>query len=342
MNVLVIGGTGLISTAITRFLFERGDNVTIYNRGKTTANIPSNVKRIVGDRRKYPFFERQMEKLEPFDCVIDMVCFLPEEAESTIRAFRHRARQYIFCSTVDVYTKPAKKYPVREEAEKRPSPSFTYAYNKAECEKLFFEAHNRNDFFSTIIRPAYTYGEGAGIVHTLGWETYFIDRLIKGLPLIVHGDGTSFWVACHRDDVAKAFVNAVGNEKAFGRAYNVTGDEWMTWNRYYQIIAESLNAPEPELVHIPTEVLGTLLPKRAEWCVKNFSYNNIFDNTAAKVDLGFHYTITWSEGVKRVVNWLEGHGLIEKSGKYPFYDKIITRWRTAVETMKSELTDVDI
>jgi len=341
MNVLVIGGTGLISTAITRFLVERGDNVTIYNRGKTTANIPSSVKRMVGDRRNYPLFERQMEKLGRLDCVIDMVCFQPKEAESTIRAFKNRAGQYVFCSTVDVYTKPAKKYPIREEAERRPSPSFPYAYNKAECEKLFFEAHNRNDFFLTIIRPAYTYGEGAGIVHTLGWDTYLIDRIIKGKPLIVHGDGTSFWVACHRDDVAKAFVNAVGNEKAFGRAYNVTGDEWMTWNRYYQIIAESLNAPEPELVHIPTEVLAVLMPKRAEWCAKNFRYNNVFDNTAAKVDLGFNYTITWSEGVKRAVNWLKDHGLIEKSEKYPFYDKIITCWRTSVERMKSELTDVD-
>jgi nucleoside-diphosphate-sugar epimerase len=338
MKVLVIGGTGLISAAVTRFLVEHGDDVTIYNRGKRVAEVPSNVKRVVGDRQDYPFFESQIAKMGKFDCVIDMICFLPEEAENAVRIFKGRTKQYIFCSTVDVYTKPAKQYPVTEDAEKNPQTSFSYAFNKAACERIFFDADRNKHFSLTVIRPAYTYGEGAGILHTFGWGTYFLDRIRKGKPVIVHGDGTSFWVACHRDDVARAFVGAVGNESAFGKAYHVTGEEWMTWNSYHQKVAEALNAPLPILVHIPTDFLRKIAPKQAEWCAENFMFNNIFDNKAAKADLGFRYTVPWVEGVRRVVSWLENHGGLENSDDFLFYDRILEAWQQLSENMKTQLS----
>ena len=61
----------------------------------------------------------------------------------------------------------------------------------------------------------------------------------------------------------------------------------------------------------------------------NFSYNNLFDNTAARQDLGFRVTIPWVEGVRRTVAWLEHHGQLERSDDFPFYDRIIEAWRQA-------------
>jgi len=106
MKVLLIGGTGLVSTPITRFLLERGDDVTLYNRGVHEARILAGAKRILGDRRDYASFEAQMAEAGRFDCVIDMVCYVPEEARSAMRAFRGRIGQLIFCGTVDVYSRP--------------------------------------------------------------------------------------------------------------------------------------------------------------------------------------------------------------------------------------------
>ena len=342
MKILIIGGTGLISTAITRYLVERGDDVTLYNRGIRESRIPDSVKRIQGDRTDYAVFEAQVAEAGSFDCAIDMVCFRPEDAQSAIRAFRGRIGQYIFCSTVDVYTKPAKRYPIREDAERQPAHSFPYAFNKAACERVLEEAHQRGDFPVTIIRPAHTYGEGGSLIHTFGWETYYFDRIRKGKPIIVHGDGTSLWVTCHRDDVGRAFAGAVGNGKAFGRAYHVTGEEWMTWNRYHQGVAQAMDAPPARLVHIPTDLLGKVAPKAAEWCVENFHFNNIFDNTAAKTDLGFCYTIPWIDGVRRTVAWLDERGRIVNSDDYPFYDRIITAWEHLGANMARDLADIDV
>ncbi|MGC9348166.1 MAG: NAD-dependent epimerase/dehydratase family protein [Anaerolineae bacterium] len=331
MKVLIIGGTGTISTGITRELVARGDDVTLYNRGKRMSDIPDkDVSRILGDRTEYAAFEAQMAEAGTWDAVIDMVAFVPDDVESAIRAFRGRTQQYIFCSTVDVYTKPADVYPVTEEAERQPSASFPYALNKAKCERLLEEAHVRGDFRVTTIRPAWTYAEGGTILHTFGWGSYYLDRLRKGRPVIVHGDGTSFWVACHRDDVARAFANALGNRAAYGKAYHTAGEEWLTWDAYTKTVAEALGAPEPELVHMPTDVLGRLAPKKAEWCVENFHYNNLFDNKAAHTDLGFEYTTTFAEGARRVIRWLEAHGGFEDCDDHPFYDQLIRSWQRMI------------
>ena len=220
MRVLIIGGTGLISTAITRFLVERGDDVTLYNRGQTDADIPEGYDTITGNRKDYAAFEAQMAEAGNFDAVIDMIGFIPADVESAIRAFHGNIGQFIFCSTVDVYTKPAQRYPIREDAARQPMPSFPYAYNKATCERLLEAAHERGDFPVTIIRPAHTYGEGRGLIHSFGLGgAYYFHRIRNGKPIITHGDGFSLWAACHRDDVGRAFAEAVCHEKTFGKGY---------------------------------------------------------------------------------------------------------------------------
>ncbi|HRW08263.1 MAG TPA: NAD-dependent epimerase/dehydratase family protein [Caldilineaceae bacterium] len=334
MRILIIGGTGIISTGITRLLLERGDEVVLYNRGQRPSQVEGNYTTITGDRKDFARFEGQMQEAGTFDCVIDMVCYLPEEAASAVRAFKGRTAHYIFCSTVDVYTKPAAAYPITEAAERQPSPKFMYGYHKARCEELLFAAHDRGELVVTSIRPGHTYGEGGNnLIHALGGGNYHLDRLRKGQPIIVHGNGTSFWPTCHRDDVAVAFLGAIGNEKAKGRGYHVAGEEWMTWQGYHQGLAVAIGAASPDFACIPTDVLRQMAPKAAYLAEVNFSYNNLFDNTAAREDLGFRVTIPWVEGARRTIEWLADHGLLEKSEDFPFYDQVIDAWRQAVGTL---------
>ena len=328
MKALIIGGTGLISTAITRALITRGDAVTLYNRGQTDADIPEGYDTIIGNRKDYAAFETQMAEAGNFDVVIDMIGFGPADTESAIRAFRGNIGQFIFCSTVDVYTKPARRYPIREDAERQPMQSFPYAYNKAKCERLLEAAHESGDFPVTIIRPAHTYGEGRGLIHSLGLGgAYYFNRIRLGKPIITHGDGSSLWAASHRDDVGQAFAAAAGNEKAFGKGYHTASEEPMTWNQYHQTVAKAMNAPEPELIHIPTDFLFEIAPKAAEWCKENFQYNNIFDNAAAKADLNFRWTVPFIDGARRIVAWLDARDGIHDRDEPTIYGEIIEKWK---------------
>ena len=65
----------------------------------------------------------------------------------------------------------------------------------------------------------------------------------------------------------------------------------------------------------------------------NFQFNNIFDNTAVKRDLGFEYTIHWEAGARRLVNWLDANGKVEDSDLDPFDDVLIDMWSAALATM---------
>lgn len=338
MKVLIIGGTGNISTAIAKMLIDRGDAVTLYNRGNSSI---SGAKTIIGDRTQYEAFEKQMKEAGTFDTVMDMIGYDPEDERSTVRAFKGRIGQFIFCSTVDTYRKPAAIYPVKEGDERGADPAFGYAYNKVLCEEVLEEAHKRGDFPVTIIRPAATYNDTWCPISLLGPGTALLKRIREGKPVIVLGDGTSFWVSSHRDDVARAFVNAVGNPITYGKDYNVTGDECITWEEYYQTAARVMNAPAVKFVHISAELLGKLAPKSAEWCVLNFKFNNVFDNSHAKKELGYTYNITWEEGVRRMVEYHDHLGQIDGAPVYPFYDVIINKYNEMCQKLIGELAPLD-
>jgi nucleoside-diphosphate-sugar epimerase len=340
MKLLIVGGTGLISTAMTREFLARGDSVTLFNRGKTPQRFPSGVKSIQGDRNDFSAFEQQVIESGPFDCVIDMICFTPEQAESDIRAFEGRTGHLIFCSTVNVYTKPAHVYPVKEDFPRFPIDD-DYGTKKVQCEDLFLQAYRRGNLAVSILRPGPTYGEGGVIIHSAGWSTTYLDRIRKGKAIIVHGDGTSLWDPCHVDDVGHAFVSAACNPAAFGKAYNTTGEEIITWNQYHQKVAEALEAPAPRLVHIPTDLLVRLSRKRYWISYNNFQGNNVFDNQAAMQDIDFRYTVPWVDGVRRTVTWLDTNNRILNSDDDPFDDQLLATWEKYTTMIVDEAAEKD-
>lgn len=336
MRVLIIGGTGLIGTGITRGLVAAGHEVVAFTRGTTEADVPAAVSFRRGDRNSREELERAAE-VDP-DCVIDTVCFGPETARVAVETFAGAVDQYVFCSTVDVYRRPPADQPITEsaprESETGAEPVSVYAADKAAAEDVFFDAHG-DAFATTVIRPWSTYGDRGPVLHTLGSGSYYLDRIRKGKPVIVHGDGTSLWGACHRDDVAGAFVAAVGNEAAYGEAYHVTSEEPMTWNQYHHRVARALDAPEPELVHIPTDLLERRLPERTDLLADHLRYTTVFDNAKARRDLGFEYTVDFEAGVRRAADAIESTVGID-----PWHsendDAVIQEWREAADGFDAE------
>ncbi|WP_435096606.1 NAD-dependent epimerase/dehydratase family protein [Halorubrum sp. N11] len=333
MNVLIIGGTGLISTAITRQATAAGHDVTIFTRGKTDADLPESVDRITGDRTDRAALERARDALS-LGCVIDMVGFAPADVETAVKVFAGHVDQYVFCSTVDVYHRPVETMPIRERAAREP-PVSEYGADKAACEDRLFDAYRSDGFPATIIRPWHTYGEGGGLIDTLSSETY-VDRLRKGKPILVHGDGTSVWGPCHRDDVAAAFVAAIGNQEAIGEAYHATATDPMTWNQYHRRAAAALDAPEPDLVHVPTDALRAAVPNRVSPLVDHFQFSTVFDTQKAERDLGFRQTVSWEAGVRRTVARLEADDAVERWDADPTYGRIVSAWREATDAFVAE------
>lgn len=343
MNLLIIGGTGLISTALTRQLAVNGHRVTVFNRGKRDVPLPADVANIVGDRYDPGAFVPAMRAAGEFDCVIDMITYTPQDAESLVVAFLGRTGHLIVASTIDVYRKPPTCFPITEQ---EPLAGIgAYAINKAEVERLLARAHQEKGLPVTIIRPAHTYGPGGThrghVVHSFGKGTGFLDRLRKGKPVIVHGDGSSLWTSCYLEDVARGFAGAVGNPDTIGRSYHVTADEWLTWDTYHRRVAEAMNAPAPDLVHIPTDLLRRIAPRHSLLAVENLQFHNIFDNSAAKRDLGFRYTIPFLQGMRETIQWVEATHGFDNSDEDPFYDRVIAEWRKAGAELAATLPTLE-
>ena len=319
MRVLVIGGTGNISTAIVRELIKKKNDVSVLNRG--TREVEG-ATQIIADRNNREAFLKAVEN-KKFDCVIDMICYHENDARTLCEAFAGKTKQIIFCSTVDVYKKPAACYPVTEDAVLEADPAFEYAWHKVECEKVMQQEAKKGSFALTVVRPAATYGDHSTPISLVGDGRGLMHRIKTGKPLIVIGDGSSLWTSAHRDDVGRAIANAVGNPKAMNNSYTLASGEAITWEQYYRTVAEAMDAPTPDIMGIHWRELVQAGRGACDWSGFNFRFNNVFDCTRAKEDLDFRITVTWKEGAKRIVRYHENQGDIDAKYEDPNYDRIL-------------------
>ena len=260
MKILIIGGTGTISSAITRQLAAEGHDLWLLNRGNRSSELPENVKLVTGDIIERP--EEVMAKLgdETFDAVCEFIGFLPEQVDRDIRMFSGRTRQYVFISSASAYNKPARQH-VITEGTTLANPYWEYSRNKIDCEAVLMKAYRENGFPVTIVRPSHTYCERAVPVGVNGskgsWQV--IKRMMEGKPVIVHGDGSSLWTMTWNEDFAKGFIGLLGNPHAIGEVYQIMSDESLTWDQIYQCIADILGV-EYKPYYVASDYLAAVAP----------------------------------------------------------------------------------
>jgi nucleoside-diphosphate-sugar epimerase len=296
MNVLIIGGTGLISVGVVKHLLARGANVTMYNRSRRESTVPANVKRIVGDRSDTAEFERTFEKSR-YDVVVDMICFTPAEAQSTVRAFGGRCEQLQFCSTVCTYGVKVPPHVLIDESFPQ-EPISVYGRDKVSCERVFERAAEQGRFRLTILRPSHTYGPGSSLIDQMEFDSGTWDRVVCGLPILCAGDGLGLWQSTHRDDCGKLFAYAALNPKTYGEAYNVTRDEVFTWREYYRQAAAALDSCA-KLVFAPASWLIGELPSRFGFLKETTQFHGVYSSAKARAHVpAFQATIGFEAGAR--------------------------------------------
>lgn len=178
MNIFILGGTGLMSREIAKEAVTAGHNVTVFNRGLRTADLPPEVEIINGDRKDFSDFKEKVKNIYA-DIVIDMICYDENDAVETLNAFDGRASQFIFTSSSAVYDRPYRSFPIREECETfLTDERFQYGIKKASMEKYLQTQMVKIPI--TIIRPSLTFGIGGSNMGVLRQNYNIVDRSSGG------------------------------------------------------------------------------------------------------------------------------------------------------------------
>jgi nucleoside-diphosphate-sugar epimerase len=303
MKVLILGGTGVISSAITENLLAKGHEVAHFNRG--TRQAPQSVRLISGDRSKPGELEKALGN-QTFDAVIDMICFNRKDAEESLRVFRGRTAQLVITSSIAAYKRPYHSLPIREDCEELfTDPSFAYAFHKAELERFVGESADREKLPITIIRPSLTFGTGAANIGILRQNYGIIDRMRKGKALVMFGDGSTPWSFTFVEDLAKAYACVLGNPRTYGQAFHATSDELCRWEDLYLELGR-IAGVRPKIIHVPSEILMKAAPNLCAHLCYEKTYPGIFDNGKIRSACpAFKTTVSLREGCASIFAWWE-------------------------------------
>lgn len=329
MKVLFIGGTGLISTAVSKLAIIKGFDLWIMNRGMSTDDLPLNVNRVIcdiNDENAVKMFLNQHR----FDAIVDWIAFTLEHVQRDYHLFKGYTNQYVFISSASAYIKPITKLPITEKEVVLDNRFWTYSKNKQLCEEYLLGL-NDPEFNVTVIRPTYTYDEKSVVAQLNSWEHPYtlIHRMKMNKSVVILDDGKALWTLTYNGDFAHGFLDVLGNPKTYGEAYHLTSDLAYTWLEIHQMLEKALNIkvetikiPTEEVIKHFTEMEGNLLGDKA--------HSLVFDNSKIKaVAPNYKSETGYEEIIIKTVKWYEEHQefqIIDEEFDQN-YDELVKRYK---------------
>lgn len=333
MKILFIGGTGLISSACSDFVLEKGHELFILNRSQSNKHpLPAGAHLIKRDvHGNHSDLSSLLRKYE-FDSIVDWIAYTPEDIERDIALFRGRTRQFVFISSASAYEKPPNNYLITEETPLS-NPYWQYSRDKITCEERLMEEYRSTGFPVTIVRPSLTYGPSQIPLNVGSWQYPYtvIERIKQGKKLIIPGDGTSIWVLTWNRDFARGLFGLLGNDQAVGQAFHITSDEVLSWNQIYLEVFSALEIP-PAFVHIPSDLIAAYWPDAIGSLIGDKVNSAVFDNSKIKKLVpDFDCEVNWAEGVRRAITWHEAipERMTVDQEANDLWDKIIDSYEKA-------------
>jgi nucleoside-diphosphate-sugar epimerase len=304
MQILLIGGTGNISSDCASLLHQRGHEIVVLTRGRSV--VPAPYRPVVADRKDPLSMRRALEGVHP-EVVLNFLGYELAEVQADFELFAGSIRQYIFISSATVYAKPPAKLPVTEDAPLG-NAWWEYAQKKLVCEEWLFQKHLEKGFPVTIVRPSHTYSN-IWVPNPVSSSSFtFAVRLQQGKPVFVPDDGENPWTLTASSDFAIGLAGLVGDTKALGEAFHITSDEVLTWNQIIDEIAKAMGAAASQVVKVPTDFICRIAPQMTGSLKGDKAHPGVFDNTKIKRFVpGFECRKPFRVGVRESVAWLRAH-----------------------------------
>jgi nucleoside-diphosphate-sugar epimerase len=237
MRILIMGGTRFIGVSLTRLLYEQEHEVVLFNRGNKPAPVDG-VQQIQGDRTDATKLKELLSGQE-FDAVFDNNGRELSDTQPLAEIFQGTVKHFVYMSSAGVYLKSDQMPHIEGDAIDPKS------RHKGKHETEAYLAGSGIPF--TSIRPTYIYGPQ----NYNDLEAWFFDRIVRDRPIPIPGNGQHITQFGHVRDLAQAMANVLGNRKAVGQIYNISGDRCVTFDGLARAcaIAAGKSADDLKIVH---------------------------------------------------------------------------------------------
>lgn len=259
MKLLVIGGTGIISTAVVEEAINQGIEVTMINRGNNKDMINPKAELIIGDTRNKPEEIVDVLKDRHFDTIIDFIVWNVDQLKLSLSLFSKKSDQYIFISSAQAYNTSIEG--VKNEESEMCQPLWRYSVNKYKSELFLVKYCEENNVNYTIIRPGVNYGCTRipyGLFPEIGKHWTFIDRILNDKYIPTWNKGMNSLNLTRVEDFATGTIGLVGNKKAYRESFNVVGDYTYTWLDVLNTLGRILNK-DVKIIDIPVDFIASHL-----------------------------------------------------------------------------------
>lgn len=318
-KVLIIGGTGTISSPITKKLADDKDvELYVLNRGTNNSKLPQGVNHIKGNIQEVDSMKEIMNDYS-FDSVINFIVWSPADAKNNVEIFQGKTKQFIYISTVCVLNHEVTCNV--DETCAIGNEYSDYGQSKAAAEKVFLDAKEATGFPATIVRPTQTYSDHRIPLSVKGGGCWpVVSRMLRGKKVIIHGDGQSVWASTHADDFAEGFYKLVADDSTVGEIYQIMNPEPHTWDMIYQALAELLNV-EYKPVYIGTDILKLSKTYSFMGSIQGDKrWSNIFDISKVQAkNPEFECKISYKKGLELYLEFMDAHP--EQKKEEPEFDE---------------------
>ena len=315
MKILIIGGTRFIGPPIVRSLLDKGHELVLFHRGKSSVELPKGVKHIMGDRQNLSDFSDQLKELEP-QLVLDMFPITEEDARVITNIFRGIAKRTVAISSQDVYCAYGKligiedcqviPVPLNEDAPLRnkiypyrdnvKEDNKLYNYDKILVERIYM---NEPELPCTVLRLPMVYGPGDYQHRLFPYLKHMDDKR----PAILLEQGIAQW-CCSRGyvgDIANAVVLAIENEVAVNRIYNVSEEISQPEATWVKAIVKAADW-NGKIIVVPKKQA----PKFLNPGIDTTQHLTV-DTTRIRDELGYKELISQDEALRKTVEWERSH-----------------------------------
>lgn len=311
MKVLLIGGTGVLSSEVLKQCVTNNFETYIINRGNRKYLIPEKVKLLKADINDDKKIINLIDGVY-FDVVIDFLCYTEKQIEHSISLFNKSCQQFIFISSAIVYKETKgiiiEDFPLI-------NPKWNYSINKVACERKLISLCKEYNINYTIIRPGVTYGNTRipyGFMPTYGFHWTLVARMLNNKPIITWNGGNNISAITHVEDFTVGLIGLIGNKLAYNEAYHIVGDEYYKWIDVINIL-EKILKKKAIIIDIPKEFLAEEFPCRKGEILGGRSVDLKFNNSKLKkIVPNFTNTISLAEGIQKTIvyykqnNYLNG------------------------------------